>query len=57
MHFQYMKGYIKHSRMSVIESAAVLSEMGVGDKKVLVTLQKHLKSNMSGNNIFAHFVN
>ena len=29
--------------------------MGVGDKKVLVTLQKHLKSNMSGNDIFCPF--
>ena len=38
--------------MNVIESAAVLSDMGVGDKKVLVTLQKHITNQLSGNEFF-----
>ena len=49
-------GYVTNNRMSVIETAAVLSDMGVGDKKMLGTLQKHIKTKFNGKEIFAPFV-
>ena len=45
-------GYDKPIRMNVIETAAVLSEVGVGDKKILKTLQKHIKAKYNGREIF-----
>ena len=41
--------------MNVIESAAVLSDMGVADKNVLVTLQKQIANKVNGNNLFCPF--
>ena len=47
-----ISGYDKPVRMNVVETAAVLSEVGVGDKKILNTLQKHLKAKFNGRQIF-----
>ena len=38
--------------MSVVETAAILSDVGVADKKMLSTFQKHLKVKLNGNDIF-----
>ena len=46
------KGYDKPVRMTVVETAAVLSEVGVGDKKIMNTLQKHIKAKFNGHEIF-----
>lgn len=40
-------------RMNEIETAALLSDVGVADKKVLRTLQRHLKVKLDGDYIFA----
>ena len=40
-------------RMNAIETAALLSDMGVADKKVLVTLHRHMKYKTDGANLFA----
>ena len=45
-------GYDIPTRMNVVETAAVLSEVGVGDKKILNTLQKHIKAKYNGREIF-----
>ena len=51
-HYQVSKqGYTKAPRMSVIETAAVLSEVGVADKFFLNTLQNHMKAKY-GHQIF-----
>ena len=47
-HHTKLKGIKTIERMSVIETATVLSDIGVGDKKVLGTLQKHLKTKYNG---------
>ena len=39
--------------MNAIETAALLSDMGVTDKKVLVTLHCHMKYKTDGANLFA----
>jgi hypothetical protein len=45
-------GYDIPKRMNAIETAAVLSEVGVGDKKILTTLHKHIKAKYNGRPIF-----
>ena len=45
-------GYNKPTRMTVVETAAVLSEVAVGDKKLLNTLHKHLKHKLNGHDFF-----
>ena len=44
-------GYHKNQQMNEIETAAVLSKVGVGDKKILNTSSCHLKAKMNGSNI------
>ena len=38
--------------MSVIETAAVLSDVEVGNNKIINTLQKHIKAMFNGQAIF-----
>ena len=55
-HHNNKMGFNLTQRMTVIETAAVLSDMGVGDQKVLGILQKHIRMKYHGNNCFVLFV-
>ena len=41
------------SRMSNIETASILSDLGVADKNIMSKLQRHLKVKLHGTNIFS----
>ena len=45
-------GFLSPKRMNVIETAAILSDVGVADKKMMNTLHRHLKTKLNGNDIF-----
>ena len=39
--------------MNTVETVAILSDMGIGDKKLMSTLHRHLKYKLGGKSIFA----
>ena len=45
-------GLNRYTRMSTVETAALLSDLGIGDKRVLTTIQQHIKLKFNGKEIF-----
>ena len=45
-------GFWTKDRMNVIETAAALSDVAVGDKKIMSTLNRHLKCKLNGHDLF-----
>ena len=45
-------GYTRPPRMSAIETAAVLSESGIADRKIYDVIQKHIKCKLNGHELF-----
>ena len=41
------------NRMNAVETAAILSDVGIADKKLLSTMHRHLKYKLGGDSIFA----
>ena len=46
------KGLNRYTRMSMVETAALLSDLGIGDKRMMSTLQQHIKVKFNGQQIF-----